>query len=500
LWIVSREEQRAERAIAEAAFAATSKTRYWDCATGITEIREDGRTAVLAQVNDPAAAIQWIGASRDRAVYVLRDLDQWLRDPSLMRAIKSLARTLKAVPKSEARALIVLSPAADVPAALGDCVVVEWPLPDRAEVAAILDATMAVYAGDDRVTQLVNGARDAAIDASIGLSASEIEATYARSLVTRLTVDASIVHAEKKRIVAKAGGLTWTDPDPRGLDAVGGLDNLKAWIKSRRAAFTTRARAYGLPQPKGCLLVGLPGCGKSLTAKAIAIGFGGLPLLRLDLGGLQSKYVGESQQAIRKALALAEAVSPCVLWIDEIEKGLAGSTGAQGDGGVSADQLGTFLSWMQDRTGSVFVLATANDVSALPPELLRKGRFDELWSVDLPTTSERGEIILATLKAHRIAADTVAAIDAATLARVTAGFSGAEVASIVPSAMFAAFDDGERQITTADLTAAAAAVVPMAKTSAEKIEALRTWAKGRARPASEPETGAGPMAARDLDL
>jgi SpoVK/Ycf46/Vps4 family AAA+-type ATPase len=339
--------------------------------------------------------------------------------------------------------------------------------------------------------------REGAIDAALGLSAEEAANCFARSLVaTKGRIDPALVSGEKKRTIARERVLTWYDPDPRGLDAVGGLDVLKSWLVQRRLAFSPEARAYGLPSPKGCLVVGVPGSGKSLTAKAIATAFG-MPLLRLDLGGLKSKYVGESEQNIRKALAVAEALGKCVVWIDEIEKALAGSTGPQGDGGVASDALGAMLSWMQERSGSVFVIATANDVSALPPELLRKGRFDEIWAVDLPTQRERMEILTVTLRQH----GREKGVDVTRVARECAGFTGAEIAAIVPDAMFVAFADGARAITTDDLSAVACNVVPLAKTAAEKIETLRAWVKaGRARPASTPETEErGQGRALDLD-
>lgn len=268
--------------------------------------------------------------------------------------------------------------------------------------------------------------------------------------------------------------------------------------KARRAAFSARARAYGLPAPKGALLVGVPGCGKSLTAKAVATAWG-MPLLRMDLGALKSKYVGDSEANIRKALKVAEAVAPCVLWLDEIEKALSGATQGAADGGVSADALGAILSWMQDRAGSVFVVATANDVRSLPPELLRKGRFDDLFFVDLPTATERAAILAAALRSHgrdpsKIALQVVAA--------ATSEFTGAELAALIPEALFSAFADREREITTDDLIEAASNVVPLAKTASEKIKAVREWAQGRARPASIPEVTRRAMvaAAPSLDI
>ncbi len=495
LWVVTREEVRVERAILEAAGAAGYQTAFWDCATGL-----DNGTKVEPQYSDPNAVLNYIRQNRSRTIFVLRDLHRWL-DPVILRGVRSLARSLQAAPRAEARAIVILTPSSEVPAELaGHATVIDYPLPERAEVAAILDGVVGALPEEVRIRvqgALVNGSREAAIDAAVGLSAEEVSSCYARSLVTLQGIDPAVVSAEKKRVIAREKVLTWHDPDPRGLEAVGGLEVLKGWLKQRRLALSQAARAYGLPAPKGCLLVGVPGCGKSLTAKAVASAWG-LPLLRLDLGALKSKFVGESEGNIRKALAVAETVAPCVLWLDEIEKALAGATGAQGDGGVSADALGAVLSWMQERVGSVFVVATANDVSSLPPELLRKGRFDELFFVDLPTGIERAAVLAATVKQHGRALSTDA-IEA--VARETEGFTGAELAALVPDALFTAFADGAREITVADLLEAARTVTPLSKTAAERIARTREWAKGRARPASFPEASSAAGAEhRALDL
>jgi len=498
LWIVTKEESRVERLLLEAAQTAQYEPRFWDCAAGITDyagIAQESGT----QATDPAQVLGIIRDSRRRQVWVLRDLPPWLRDPTVSRALRSLARSLTLSPRDEARAVIVLTPSSEIPPELqGHAITLDWPLPDREEIAAILDAAIAALPDEIRATAAQNGARDAAIDAAVGLTAEEAQSCYARSLVTTRRIDPATVANEKKRVIAREKVLEWVDPIPGGLDAVGGLEALKAWLTARRAAFGPRARAYGLPAPKGALLVGIPGCGKSLTAKAIAAAWS-MPLLRLDMGALRSKWVGESEGNIRKALKVAETVAPCVLWLDEIEKALAGATQGAADGGVSGDALGTVLSWMQDRAGSVFVVATANDVTALPPELLRKGRFDELFFVDLPSPAERGAILAAALKLYNAPTKGTEGIDLAACANATADFTGAELAALVPEAMYAAFADGERPITTADVTDAAAATVPLARTAAEKIEGLRKWAKGRSRPASITTT-APASTARTLDI
>jgi SpoVK/Ycf46/Vps4 family AAA+-type ATPase len=300
-------------------------------------------------------------------------------------------------------------------------------------------------------------------------------------------------------VIARERVLEWFDPLPGGLDAVGGLDVLKSWLTARRAAYTPAARAYGLPSPKGVLLVGIPGCGKSLTAKAVATAWG-VPLLRLDLGALKSKFVGESEGNLRKAFSVIESVGRCVVWLDEIEKALQGATSGSADGGVSADALGAVLNWMQERQGEAFIVATANDVSALPPELLRKGRFDELFFVDLPNAAEREAVLAATLRTYSRSEARPA------LAKVSAacdGFTGAEIAALVPDALFVAFADGAREINTDDLLQAARTVAPLSKTASEKISRLRDWAQGRARPATsavEAKAAARKAPLRALDI
>jgi SpoVK/Ycf46/Vps4 family AAA+-type ATPase len=496
LWIVTREEARVERFLVEACASANYEPRMWDCATGVSDLA--GRP-VDASMTDPADALRAIRSAQSRQAWILRDLtDRWLGDPGVKRLLRTLARQLPQAPRDQARSVIVLSPSSEVPPELaGHAIVIEWPLPDRAEIAGVLDARIEALPEELRATAAPNGVRDAAIDAAVGLTEEEAKACYAKSLVATKKIEPSVIASEKKKVIAREKVLEWFDPLPGGLDSVGGLDVLKSWLTARRAAFTARARAYGLPAPKGAMLVGVPGCGKSLTAKAIATAWG-MPLLRLDLGALKSKWVGESEGNIRKALKVAETVSPCVVWLDEIEKALGGASQGAADGGVSSDALGVILSWMQDRVGSTFVIATANDVSALPPELLRKGRFDEMFFVDLPNRTERMAILAAALKAH---GRDVAKIEAepASIADATQDFTGAEITALVPEALFVAFADGEREIRGSDLVAAARATVPLAKTASEKITKLREWAKGRARPASTPESKAsGKGGALDL--
>ncbi len=403
--------------------------------------------------------------------------------------MRNLARLLSGVPRDSAQALIVLSTEANVPPELaGHATVIEWPLPDRSEIGAILSAAIDALPDEIKATAAPNGAREAAIDAAVGLSGEEAAACYARSLVQLRRIDPALVAGEKKRVIARERVLEWIDPLPGGLDAVGGLDGLKTWLVSRKLAYSPQARAYGLPSPRGALLIGVSGCGKSLTAKAVATAWG-VPLLRLDLGALKSKFVGESESNLRRVFRVIEAIGRCVVWVDEIEKSLAGATQGGADGGVSADALGAILTWMSDRSGQAFVIATANSVDTLPPEMLRRGRFDDLFWIDLPTYVERHEILKTALRAHGRGTfadrgDARAESEWDAICEATNGFTGAEIAELVPDALYMAFADNGREITADDLLRATKTVVPLAKTAAEKIDRLRAWAVGRARPAT----------------
>ena len=495
LWIVTREERRVERAIVGAAAAAKFKgvpfnVRFWDCATGLSEQGKPTGSVGTEGDQDPQAVIKRIrSGGTGRYVYVMRDLHPWIKDAATLRLLRTTAREIQDKEPDVARAIMVVSPSTDIPMELLSlATVLEYPIPDREEMERILDGALLALPLERREKAVTPEAREFAIDAAVGLTEDEAQNCYAMSLVsTRGTIDPAVVSSEKKRIIAREKILTWTDPDPRGLDAVGGLQVLKDWLKVRKLAFSKEARAYGILPPKGLFLAGLPGGGKSLTAKAVAAAWA-MPLLRVDFGALRSKYVGESEANLRKALQLAEAISPCVLWADEIEKAFAGATGPQGDGGVAADAFGYFLTWMQERSGSVFVIATANDIAGLPPEFLRKGRFNEVFWLDLPTKSERAEILRISIKAS---GRTPEKVDHGRVADACKDFIGAEVAALVPDAMFEAFEDGGREITTEDLLRAARNVTPLAVTAKSKIDALRAWAVGKARHASKAEEREG---------
>ena len=297
--------------------------------------------------------------------------------------------------------------------------------------------------------------------------------------------DVELVLSEKRQVIRKSGILEFYPPDAK-LSDVGGLEQLKEWLRRRGKAWRPDAREFGLAEPKGVLLLGVPGCGKSLTARAVAQAWK-LPLLHLDLGRIFSSMLGGSEENMRRALATAEGVAPAVLWIDEIEKGLAGGTGnGQSDAGTASRVFGTLLTWMQERSEPVFVVATANKLEALPPELLRRGRFDEIFFVDLPGPEAR--VAILSIQLAKRGRDP-AKFDLPALASACGGFSGAELEHVIVEALFAAFDAG-RDICDEDLLTAISETTPLSRTSGEDICRLREWARTRARPAAlESETG-----------
>jgi SpoVK/Ycf46/Vps4 family AAA+-type ATPase len=326
------------------------------------------------------------------------------------------------------------------------------------------------------------------LESAKGLTAMEAELAFAKAAAEKgqLTEnEIDIINAEKRQIIRKSGILEFFQPS-ESMAKVGGLDELKEWFEQRGDAFSDEATEFGLEPPKGVLLLGIPGCGKSLTAKASAA-LWRFPLLRFDLGKVFGGIVGESERNIREALRVAEAVAPCILWIDEIEKGLSGSqSSGQTDGGVSARVFGTFLTWMQEKTAPVFVLATSNNIEQLPPEMLRKGRFDEIFFCDLPSSSVREDIFDIHLSTHN--SDIIGEFNLAELAKAAPMFSGAEIEQVVKDGMFTAFNDDGRRLTQSDVITAIQATYPLAKTMRESISKMREWASARARMASSGET------------
>jgi len=500
----SRDEARVERAIIGAAAKVGYRAVLWDCATGTSTLNDKGEIVALdSEARDLGAVLDAVAAdiarARERAAHglspdaalrrawILLDVPPHLAGrPDYVRRLKSLARELEDVPGTGSIVLLDNSEALP-PELAGRVTELEWPLPDREEIGAILDDVIGVRTAlggaDAGAAVCPNGTRERAIEAASGLDALAVANSFAASLARTGKIDVGLIADEKRRAV-KAKGLEWIDPDPRGLDAIGGLNRLKAWLRQRKGALSKAARDFGLPPPRGLFLLGVQGAGKSLTAKAVATAWG-LPLLKMDLGAMKGSLVGQSEASIRDALATATAAAPCVLWCDEIEKSIGNAAGDLS--GTSSDQLGQILTFMQERDPAappVFVIMTANSVGGLPPELLRKGRFDELFFVDLPDFGARVEILEITLR--RVNRDP-ATIDCAAVATASDQFTGSELAFLVEEGLVTAFGDGARPLRTDDLMGAAHDMVPLAKTAEESIKALRDWARGRCRMASVSE-------------
>jgi ATP-dependent 26S proteasome regulatory subunit len=463
----------------------------WSTSAGFAALGQQGNPDTRA----PLAALAAAGGLTMPSVVVMFDLHPWLGgngvppDTQVVRAIKDLVRFYKdgTVP----RTLILISPVQNMPAELESLVtLLDFPLPDEAFLRDLLQRMIArnTAAGAVQADLDDEGVQRLA-QAATGLTAYEAENAFARAMVAdaRLTVDDVTVVAEEKRQIIRKSGVLEVISSAVKLDDIGGLGNLKTWLTKRNGSWLEEAKAYGLPAPKGVLMTGVPGCGKSLTAKAMSSAWG-LPLIRLDIGRIFGGLVGASEQNIRTAIRTAEAVAPCVLWIDEIEKGFAAGASGSGDSGTSARVFGTFLSWMQEKTAPVFVMATANDIGLLPPEFLRKGRFDEIFFIDLPTRSERRDIFRVHLTARLAAGPALGSLDVTDavldeLADATEGFSGAEIEQVVISACFDAFND-KRELATDDMIREVGNTVPLSVTQAEQIAALRDWADVRAVAAS----------------
>ncbi len=477
IYLVTSEEERAEQSIFKVSQEIKPQRRVyvWTVTHGIVEYGQPRNTTQHNTVS-PEAAIGWIINQKEPSIFILKDLHPFIDAPATNRSLRDAIASFKGMQKN----IILMSPVQQVPIELEkEVVVLDFQLPDMAELNKVLTA----HQEQNRGRRLTTEAREKLLRAALGLTKDEAEKVYRKAQVTtgQLTEnEVNIVLSEKKQLIRRNGILEYLEEDET-IDAVGGLEELKTWLTQRSNAFTERAREYGLPQPKGMLILGVPGCGKSLIAKTTSR-LWGLPILRLDMGRVyDGSMVGRSEANLRNALKTAESISPTILFIDELDKSFAGSGGSgDSDGGTSNRIFGSFLTWMQEKKSPVFVMATANRVERLPGEFLRKGRFDEIFFVDLPTPEERQDIFGIHLTKRR---EDIARFDLGQLAKMSDGFSGAEIEQAVVAAMYEAFAQ-DREFTQLDIIAALKSTLPLSRTMQEQVTALRDWARQRARPAA----------------
>ena len=387
--------------------------------------------------------------------------------------------------------IIFVSPSLDIPVDLQkDISIVEFDLPSFSELIKLLEDMIAVNKESGRIKiDLNEEEKERIAKAAVGLTVQEAENAFARAMVEGGNFDINkldLILEEKSQIIKKTEILEVIKSD-LNMEDVGGLGNIKNWLEKRNKSWMDSAKIYGISSPNGLLITGVPGCGKSLIVKAIS-SIWQLPLLRLDIGKVFSGIVGSSEENMRKALKIAEATSPSILWIDEIEKGF---TDSDGDSGTSSRVFGTFLTWMQEKTKPVFVAATANDIASLPPEFLRKGRFDEIFFVDIPTHKERMDIFKIHLQKRLVNPEVIGEFEITEnvlkeLSDMTEGYVGAEIEQVVISALFEAFSES-RSIKFQDLEKAIKGTVSLSVTQAEQIRFLREWANLRAVAATSNE-------------
>jgi SpoVK/Ycf46/Vps4 family AAA+-type ATPase len=483
IYVTSHEENRVEESMRKLCMEREMRLEVWSITEGFKVIANGSGTR---DVKDPMKALDHVLRGEGKALYVLRDFHPFLKEPAVVRRLRDAATELRKTKKS----LVVLSAVTKIPPELEKSIaaVVDWDLPNRREIeesarkllAQAPVATQQVIEQDPTFMEHV-------VEAALGLTLVEVENVYAKSMVRTHTFDLETILEEKKQIIRKSGLLEYYEHREEFSD-VGGMEVLKDWLIKRRNAFSSRARDFGLPLPKGMLLIGVPGTGKSLTAKAVGA-LWRMPLLRLDVGKIFGGLVGSSEENIRTVIKTAEAIAPAILWIDELEKGFSGTASSgQTDGGTTSRVFGSFITWLQEKTSPVFVIATANNVHQLPPELLRKGRFDEIFFCDLPDRDDRRQII--DIHIRRKGRDA-AQFDLDKLVDATVDYSGAEIEQAVVAAMYDAFDTGN-DLNTEGLLSTIKDIVPLAVTMREQIDAMREWARTRARMASTRKAVARP--------
>jgi len=465
IYISTNEEERVEYLIKYCAKKYVVRTYYsWDFVDGYKGNPNDTGFAS----RNPLEALDLIEklTPETASLFILKDYDNFLKDFSVVRKLKNLNKSLKTQPKN----IIIISSEINIPDSLKEFItLLEFPLPNYSEILEELNRLLLSLQQKIEPTTLNNIAT-----ACQGLSLERIRRVLSKVIAKYGEINESspnLILQEKKQIIQQTQLLEFCLND-KNLSDLGGLDNFKDWLKLREKAFSQEAVLYGLPYPKGLLLVGVQGTGKSIASKIIAHEWQ-LPLLRLDFGRLFGSLIGQSEQRVRKMIEISEALSPCILWIDEIDKAFAGAQ-SSGDSGTTSRVLATFITWLSEKTSPVFVVATANNIDWIPPEILRKGRFDEMFFLNLPSREEREAIFEVHLKKYR--PDGIQNFQIPLLGQLSAEFSGAEIEQVVIEAMRLGFSEN-REFNNEDILISIQNLVPLAKTKSKEIDLLKAWSE-----------------------
>ena len=473
IYINTIEEDRVEYVIRKHVKTNLNRSIYsWDFVDGYTN---NPNNEGFAKRN-PLQALELVERLNEDtpAIFLLKDFNRFLNDLSISRKLRNIRRTLKLQPKT----LIIIGSDLVIPKELQDLItILEFQLPLEKEINQELNRlikSLEIKIDDQLFESLTRACQ--------GLSLERIRRVLSKIIATYKTINhksISVLLSEKKQIIGQTEILEYTSVN-ENITNLGGLDNLKDWLKKRKTAFSIQAYNYGLPTPRGLLLIGIQGTGKSLTAKAIANEWE-LPLLKLDVGKLFGGIVGESELRLRQMINVAETISPCILWIDEIDKAFS-NTESKGDSGTSNRILGTFISWLSEKKKPVFVISTANNIDLLPLEIIRKGRFDEVFFLDLPQKIEREEIFKIHLQEFR--PDSWQLFNYPKLAQLSESFSGAEIRQSIIEGMYHAFYE-KREFTTDDICMALSELIPLAHLESKQMVRLQSWAtSGQIRLAS----------------
>ena len=470
LYISTFEEDRVEYTIRKAIKSTSNKAIYtWDFVEGYKTNPNNPRFAA----KNPLQALELVEklTADTPAIFILKDFNKFLNDISISRKLRNLVRILKTQPKS----LIIVATELDIPKELSDLItVLEFTLPTSSEIKKELLRLFESLNNDIDPKFL-----EILIRACQGLSIEKIRRVLSKSIAQYGSINNATVNLiliEKRQIISQTEILQFQDTTSQFTD-IGGLETLKKWLDTRKESFSEKAQVYGLPAPRGLLLAGIQGTGKSLTAKAIANEWQ-LPLLRLDIGRLFGGIVGESESRVRQMIQLSEALAPCILWIDEIDKAFSEQT-KDGDSGTTNRVLGTFITWLSEKKSQVFIVATANNLSVLPLEIIRKGRFDEIFFIGLPLLEERKQIFEVFLK--RLRPTQLSSFNLTLLSKKSEEFSGAEIEQAIIEGMLIAFNE-KREFTTEDILIGLSQIIPLSQIEPERTKQLQDWAiSGRIR-------------------